>query len=225
MPRTRSTLLGLRRTRCAWPGLRSAGPSTSSTARALTRYAVGWRQCSDGPATRRRCCSAPPGGSSGSTAELLATPIAMRLSPPSMRGASRARRGWPSRGGRTLGGTVDPAPERDRRAARRGRAADRAGWATGRPRAQRALVVSCLAPISRELDMHWLFLACRVAQYLWDADAWDALSGRILDLVRDAGVLSLLPMAAAHESAGSCSPAISRPHRRSSWSRTRSMRR
>ena len=73
-----------------------------------------------------------------------------------------------------------------------------AGWATGAPAAQRALVVSCLAPIPRELDLHWLFFASRVlSQYLWDADAWDALSGRILQLVRDAGVLALLPMAAS----------------------------
>ena len=52
--------------------------------------------------------------------------------------------------------------------------------------------------MSRELDLHWLFFASRVlAPYLWDADAWDALSGGILLLVRDAGVLALLPMAAS----------------------------
>ena len=52
--------------------------------------------------------------------------------------------------------------------------------------------------MSRELDLHWLFFASRMlAPYLWDAEAWDALSGRILQLVRDAGVLALLPMAAS----------------------------
>ena len=44
--------------------------------------------------------------------------------------------------------------------------------------------------------MYWLFFANRVlATHLWDADAWDALSGRILQLVREGGVLALLPMA------------------------------
>ena len=71
-----------------------------------------------------------------------------------------------------------------------------AGWAAGTARAQRALGASCVAPISRELDVYWLFFANRVlATHLWDADAWDALSGRILQLVRDGGVLALLPMA------------------------------
>ena len=72
-----------------------------------------------------------------------------------------------------------------------------AGWAAGGGRVQRALADFRGAPISEELDLHWLFLACRMAQYVWDEDAWDALGGRILERVRDSGVLSLLPMAAA----------------------------
>ena len=71
-----------------------------------------------------------------------------------------------------------------------------AGWAAGAARAQRALAACCVAPISRDLDLHWPFFASRMlAQYLWDADAWDALSGRMLQLVREGGVLALLPMA------------------------------
>jgi DNA-binding CsgD family transcriptional regulator len=70
------------------------------------------------------------------------------------------------------------------------------GFATGAEAAKRAL--SLLTPISREIDPPWLFFAIRVvAAYVWDSDAWDALSDRILELVRDAGVLALLPMAAA----------------------------
>jgi hypothetical protein len=45
--------------------------------------------------------------------------------------------------------------------------------------------------------VHWLFLACRMAQYVWDEDTWDVLGRRILERVRDSGVLSLLPMALA----------------------------
>ena len=72
-----------------------------------------------------------------------------------------------------------------------------AGWAAGAGRVRRALADFRVAPISQELDLHWLFLACRMAQYVWDEDAWDALGGRILERVRDSGMLSLLPMAAA----------------------------
>ena len=72
-----------------------------------------------------------------------------------------------------------------------------AGWAAGAGRVQRALADFRVAPISQEPDLHWLFLACRMAQYVWDEDAWDALGGRILERVRDSGVLSLRPMAAA----------------------------
>ena len=70
-----------------------------------------------------------------------------------------------------------------------------AGWAAGAARAQRALA-ACVATNSRNLDLHWLFFASRVlAAHLWDADALDALSGRMLELVRAGGVLALLPMA------------------------------
>ena len=72
-----------------------------------------------------------------------------------------------------------------------------AGWAAGAGRVRRALADFRVAPISQELDLRWLFLACRMAQYVWDEDAWDALGGRILERVRDSGMLPLLPMAAA----------------------------
>jgi DNA-binding CsgD family transcriptional regulator len=71
------------------------------------------------------------------------------------------------------------------------------GWAAGAARAQRALTDFRVAPISREPELHWIFLACRLAQYVWDDAAWDALSSRMLELVRGRGVLALLPMVAA----------------------------
>jgi DNA-binding CsgD family transcriptional regulator len=71
-----------------------------------------------------------------------------------------------------------------------------AGWATGAPAAQRVLAALRVTLASREIDLHWLFFATRtLGHYLWDPDAWDALTGRTLELVRDAGVLALLPMA------------------------------
>jgi DNA-binding CsgD family transcriptional regulator len=72
-----------------------------------------------------------------------------------------------------------------------------AGYAAGAPAVQRALAAFGAAPMSRELDLHWLFLAGRVSTWVWDHETWDVLSGRMLKLVRDAGVLALLPFADA----------------------------
>jgi DNA-binding CsgD family transcriptional regulator len=72
-----------------------------------------------------------------------------------------------------------------------------AGYATGATAVQRALSAFCVAPMPQELELHWLFLAGRLSSWVWDEKTWDVLSGRILELVRDDGVLALLPFAAA----------------------------
>jgi DNA-binding NarL/FixJ family response regulator len=72
-----------------------------------------------------------------------------------------------------------------------------AGWAEGAPAAQDALAALQVASTGQEIDLHWLFFACRIAIYVWDVEAWDVLSSRILKSAREAGVLALLPMAAA----------------------------
>ena len=73
-----------------------------------------------------------------------------------------------------------------------------AGWAAGATRAQRALADFGVASISGEVDLQWMFFATRIFPiYLWDAEAWGALSGRFVERVRDAGALALLPMALA----------------------------
>jgi DNA-binding CsgD family transcriptional regulator len=43
-------------------------------------------------------------------------------------------------------------------------------------------------------DARWLWLACRVAQDLWDDELWDVLAGRGLDVARKTGALSVLPV-------------------------------
>jgi DNA-binding CsgD family transcriptional regulator len=68
------------------------------------------------------------------------------------------------------------------------------GWAAGGAGAARTLAEFVASP---ELDMRWLVFAWRMAVYLWDVAAWDALSVRMLDRARDSGALGLLPMAAA----------------------------
>jgi DNA-binding CsgD family transcriptional regulator len=72
-----------------------------------------------------------------------------------------------------------------------------AGYAAGAVRVQRALAAFRAAPISRDEELQWLFLASQMAHDVYDEQTWDALSVRILELVRETGVLAPLPMAAA----------------------------
>jgi DNA-binding CsgD family transcriptional regulator len=48
---------------------------------------------------------------------------------------------------------------------------------------------------ARDEQIRWLWLACRAAVSLWDDEAWDALSALHIQIVRDAGALSELPVA------------------------------
>jgi DNA-binding CsgD family transcriptional regulator len=61
-----------------------------------------------------------------------------------------------------------------------------------------------VAPLSRALsafdepdgggaDRRWLWLACRIAQDLWDDERWHVLATRGVRIARDTGALSLLP--------------------------------
>ena len=43
----------------------------------------------------------------------------------------------------------------------------------------------------------WLWLACRIAADLWEDEAWDELATRGIQLARETGALSLLPLAAS----------------------------
>src|SRR3954447_8216463 len=47
-------------------------------------------------------------------------------------------------------------------------------------------------------DNRWLWLACRVAADLWEYEAWDELASRGVRLAREAGALSVLPLAASY---------------------------
>jgi DNA-binding CsgD family transcriptional regulator len=77
------------------------------------------------------------------------------------------------------------------------------GWATlltqgypaGAPALKLALSVFRSESLSTEEELRWLQLACRAAVDLWDDEAWEALSIRHVELARDAGLLSELPIA------------------------------
>jgi hypothetical protein len=44
-------------------------------------------------------------------------------------------------------------------------------------------------------EMRWLWLACRVAPDVWDDDRWHELTERVVERARDAGALTVLPLA------------------------------
>jgi DNA-binding CsgD family transcriptional regulator len=48
---------------------------------------------------------------------------------------------------------------------------------------------------SREEELGWLWLACHAAQVLWEDDTLDELSARQVELAREAGAFSVLPIA------------------------------
>jgi DNA-binding CsgD family transcriptional regulator len=48
--------------------------------------------------------------------------------------------------------------------------------------------------IGAEEGLRWLWLAGRAAAYIWDYDSWDALTARQIELAREAGALTVLPL-------------------------------
>jgi DNA-binding CsgD family transcriptional regulator len=50
-------------------------------------------------------------------------------------------------------------------------------------------------------DVGWLWLACRLAQDLWDDELWDVLATREVRIARETGALGALPVAATYRAA------------------------
>jgi DNA-binding CsgD family transcriptional regulator len=75
------------------------------------------------------------------------------------------------------------------------------GYAAGTPTLKSAVNAFRAEEISGGAARRWLSLAARVATSLWDDEAWDVLSARFVQLARDAGALSVLPLALTSRSA------------------------
>ncbi|WP_084525845.1 AAA family ATPase [Nocardia vaccinii] len=68
------------------------------------------------------------------------------------------------------------------------------GYAAGVPALRRAL--TCFGDgMSADEELRRMYLACITAMRLWDDDCWDALSARYVQLAREVGALSELPLA------------------------------
>ena len=68
------------------------------------------------------------------------------------------------------------------------------GGSAGWPILERALSAFG-RQMSAEEELRWLWLACMAALHLWADDRWDVLSRRYVELARDLGALSELPVA------------------------------
>jgi DNA-binding CsgD family transcriptional regulator len=68
------------------------------------------------------------------------------------------------------------------------------GYAVGMPILRRALTEFGVG-MSAEEELRWLWLACVAAMRVWDDDRWEALTARHVQLSRQTGTLSELPLA------------------------------
>jgi DNA-binding CsgD family transcriptional regulator len=88
------------------------------------------------------------------------------------------------------------------------------GYEAGTSALQPAVAAFRGGDVTLEDELRWFFVACHAAHDLWDDEAWYALSARHLQLARDVGALSVLPLALAqrvgvHLHAGEFGAAVS----------------
>ena len=62
-------------------------------------------------------------------------------------------------------------------------------------RSGRALSALRAEEVRAEEGLRWMPLACRMAHDVWDDESWYALSARLIELAREAGALTVLPVA------------------------------
>jgi DNA-binding CsgD family transcriptional regulator len=72
------------------------------------------------------------------------------------------------------------------------------GYAAGTPMLKRALSAFRSDDISSEESLRWLRFACRTAMDLWDDETWEVLATRYVQLARDAGAHTVLPIASSN---------------------------
>jgi DNA-binding CsgD family transcriptional regulator len=69
------------------------------------------------------------------------------------------------------------------------------GCAAAAPALKQALRAFRDEPLSEDDELRWLWLACYIARHVGDDDAWDELTARQVELARQAGAFSVLPIA------------------------------
>jgi DNA-binding CsgD family transcriptional regulator len=69
--------------------------------------------------------------------------------------------------------------------------------AVGAPMVRRALSAFRREAMSTEERLRWLWLACRAAHEVWDAESWNGFGTQFVELARDTGAFTMLPHALA----------------------------
>ena len=69
------------------------------------------------------------------------------------------------------------------------------GSAASIPVLQQAVSAFRTDDVGTEERLRWSWLAGRVASFIWDYDSWDVLTARQIQVARDAGALTVLPLA------------------------------
>jgi tetratricopeptide (TPR) repeat protein len=69
------------------------------------------------------------------------------------------------------------------------------GPSTAAPVLRRAVSAFREEEIATEQSVRWLSLAGRAARFIWDYEAWDAITRRQIQVARDMGALAVLPIA------------------------------
>jgi DNA-binding CsgD family transcriptional regulator/tetratricopeptide (TPR) repeat protein len=69
------------------------------------------------------------------------------------------------------------------------------GYPAGAPLLKQALETFVAGDISGEVGLRWLWFACTVAMDLWDEQASELLTTRFVELARESGALTSLPLA------------------------------
>jgi DNA-binding CsgD family transcriptional regulator len=72
------------------------------------------------------------------------------------------------------------------------------GYSAGVPPIRTALDAFCRVDGLTARDVRWLWLACRLAQDLWDDELWQVLATRGVRFARETGALGVLPIAATY---------------------------
>jgi DNA-binding CsgD family transcriptional regulator len=72
------------------------------------------------------------------------------------------------------------------------------GYSAGVPPLRQALDAFCRVEGVTARDVRWLWLACRLAQDLWDDELWQVLAARGVRDARERGALGVLPIAATY---------------------------
>ncbi len=71
------------------------------------------------------------------------------------------------------------------------------GYEAGTTAVRAAVAAFRRGGLALEDELRWFFVACHAAHDVWDDESWYEMSARYLQLTRDAGALSLLPLALA----------------------------